>query len=69
MDDLRKPFFIAALILMLLVVLIEVGAGLSLRGVPPEAGQAVSQISSAPLPPSLQELLGDPDSASAVQKL
>ena len=35
MDDLRKPFFIAALILMLIVVLIEIGAGVSLRGVPP----------------------------------
>jgi hypothetical protein len=59
MDDLRKPFFYTALILLLLVVLIELGAGLSLRGAPP-AGGVMNAISGA-LPPELRDILGDVD--------
>jgi len=73
MDELRKPFFIAALILMLLVVLIEIGSGLSLRGAPPAAGGVMSAIGSAPLPPAIQQALGDigadSDSKNAVESL
>src|SRR4051812_37882832 len=78
MDDLRKPFFIAALILMLLVVLIEIGAGVSLHGSPPDRNDAppndaMSRIRGAPLPPAIQKVLqdiaGDPDSTEAVKTL
>ena len=53
MDELRKPFFIAALILMLLVVLIEIGGGVALRGAPTDV---MSTIGGA-LPPGVN--LGD----------
>ena len=56
MDDLRKPFFYAAVILMLLVVLIEIGAGFALRGAP--TADVLGSISGA-LPPQVQEVLGD----------
>ena len=60
MDDLRKPFFFAAVILMLLVVLIEIGAGVALRGAPPAAGNVMGAISGA-LPEELRDILGDVD--------
>jgi len=73
MDNLRKPFFIAALILMLLVVLIEIGSGLSLRGAAPAASGVMDAITSAPLPDPIQKALGnignDPDSKKAVESL
>src|SRR5664279_5727090 len=61
MDDLRKPFFIAAVILMLFVVSIEVGAGLTLRGAPPASGSIMGSISGA-LPDPIKQALGNVDS-------
>ena len=56
MDDLRKPFLFAALALMVLVVCIEVGAGLSLRGKP--GGDAMSAFQGMSLPQSIRDALG-----------
>ncbi|MCC6802639.1 MAG: hypothetical protein IT319_07125 [Anaerolineae bacterium] len=62
MDDLRKPVFVLALVLMLIVVLIEIGSGFALRGTPPGSpGEIMSSISGA-LPPELQDVIGDVDS-------
>jgi hypothetical protein len=73
MDNLRKPFFIAALILMLLVVLIEIGSGLTLRGIPPQAADVMDKLTSAPLPAPIQQALGnigsDQSSKDAVASL
>lgn len=65
MDDLRKPFFYAAVILMLLVVLIEIGAGFALGSDVP--ADVMGSISGA-LPESLRDVLGDID-AGDVQDL
>jgi len=62
MDELRKPFLILALILMLIVVLIEIGSAALLHGLPPlNAASSITQN----LPPGpLQDALGDVDSGS-----
>lgn len=60
MDTLRKPFLIAAIVLMIVVIAIEVGAGALLRGVPP-VGDATTAIRGA-LPEALRDALEDVDS-------
>jgi hypothetical protein len=60
MDELRRPFFYAALILIVAVILIELGSGLVLRGKLPE-GDVMSAISGA-LPASIRDALEDVDS-------
>ncbi len=64
MDDLRKPFLVAALMLMLIVVLIEVGSTFLLHSIPPTSG-ALSQV--GPLPPALQNAIGSVDSSQVDQ--
>lgn len=58
-DELRKPFLALAVVAIILVIAIEIGAGITLRGVPPTGG-AKSAISGA-LPPAIQEALDDID--------
>lgn len=62
MDELRKPLFVIALVLILIVVLIEIGSGFALRGTPPGNSSAIMSAISGALPPELQEILGDVDS-------
>lgn len=62
MDDLRKPVLVIALVLMLIVVLIEIGSGFALRGVPPSGPGAIMGAISGALPPELQDVIGDVDS-------
>jgi hypothetical protein len=58
MDTLRKPFFYAAVVLIVLVVLIEIGSGFLLRVELP--ADVVGGISSS-LPEGLRDILGDVD--------
>ena len=64
MDDLRKPFLFAAVILMLVVVLVEIGAGVSLRGAPPPTdSDPIGSISGA-LPTQVKGVIDGMDSGS-----
>ena len=60
MDSLRRPFLIAAIVLMVLVVAVEIGAGAFLRGAPPATGSATAAIRGA-LPAQLRDALEDVD--------
>ena len=60
MDTLRKPFLVAAIVLMVIVIAVELGAGALLRGVPP-VGDATAAIRGA-LPEALRDALEDVDS-------
>ncbi len=62
MDELRKPLFVIALVLMLIVVLIEIGSGFALRGQPPGDTSTLMSTISGALPPELQDVIGDVDS-------
>jgi hypothetical protein len=61
MDDLRKPLFVIALVLMLIVVLIEIGSGFALKGAPPP-GDVMGAISGMPLPDALRDVFDDVNS-------
>lgn len=61
MDTLRRPFLLAAIVLIVVVIAVELGAGALLRGVPP-AGDATAAIRDA-LPPALQEALEEVDAS------
>jgi hypothetical protein len=64
MDELRKPFLILALVLMVIVVLIEIGSAAFLHGVPPPS-LAPSDLTGnldGPLKNTLGNALGDVDS-------
>lgn len=63
MESLRKPFFVAAMILILLVVLVEVGAGFFIH---PRKSKPGEVLSSALAMKGMQEQLKDlqPDSAN-----
>jgi len=60
MDSLRRPFLLAAIVLIVIVIAVELGAGALLRGVPP-VGDATAAIRGA-LPPALRDALEDVDS-------
>ncbi len=61
MDELRRPFFFAALILMAIVILIEIGSGALLRGKLPTNGDVMGAITGA-LPAPIRDVLDDMDS-------
>jgi hypothetical protein len=48
METLRKPFFVAAVVLIVLIVLVETGAGLALRGQAVSSAEMQSASSSVP---------------------
>ncbi len=60
MNELRKPFFVVALVLMALVVLIEIGSGFALHGkLPSDGSSAMDAIQSMPLPDAIRNIIGD----------
>lgn len=55
MDRLRRPFFIAALVLLVLAVLVEVGSPVLLPRAPPDCSALKGRPPCAPVPPGLPE--------------
>ncbi len=55
MDRLRKPFFIAALVLLVLAVLVEVGSPVLLPRAPPDCSALKGRPACAPVPAGLPE--------------
>ncbi len=68
MNELRKPFLIAAVVISLLIVMIEIGAGATIRGNVRDASSSLtSTLDGFPLPDAVKDALKNMDSGEADQ--